>query len=206
VALGMIRAELEAQGVADNTVVIYTSDNGFLCGAHGYGSKVLPIEESARAPLIIYDPRSPSAGKGWRCSALTGNIDFAPSILELAGLSAPKNMDGVSLLSLLRTPQSDVREQLAFINVWGPEATHSMTALTKRWKYTYWGYEGKGMKAAEDLFDLGRDPMEMKNLASNPEYAAKLKAMREQYDQQLSAWRKESVGKYQPFGTSFARD
>lgn len=205
VAVGMIRAELDRQGVADNTVVIYTSDNGFLCGAHGYGSKVLPIEESARAPLIIYDPRSPSAGKGWRCSALTGNIDFAPSILELVGLPKPKNMDGVSLLSLLRDPQGEVREQLTFINVWGPAAAHSMTALTKRWKYTYWGYEGKGMKPSEDLFDLGRDPLEMKNLANNPEYAAKLATMRSQYDGQLAAWRKESIGKYHGFGRIFTR-
>lgn len=204
-AVGMIRAELDRQGVADNTVVIYTSDNGFLCGAHGYGSKVLPIEESARAPLIIYDPRSPSAGKGWRSSALTGNIDFAASILELAGLPKPETMDGVSLLPLLQNPQTDVREQLAFINVWGPKATHSMTALTKRWKYTYWGYQDKDMKASEDLFDLGRDPLEMKNLASNPEYAAKLKSMRAQYDAQLAAWSQSAIGKYKAFDSSFAR-
>ena len=89
VAVGMIRTELETQGIADNTVIIYTSDNGFLCGSHGYGSKVLPLEESARAPLMIFDPRSPTAGKKLRSRALTGNIDFAPTILELAGLAIP---------------------------------------------------------------------------------------------------------------------
>jgi arylsulfatase A-like enzyme len=205
-ALGMIRAELDRQKLADNTVIIYTSDNGFLCGAHGYGSKVLPIEESARAPLIILDPRSPSAGKGWRCSALTGNIDFAPSILELAGLPKPDNMDGVSLLPLLRTPQSDVREQLAFINVWGPAATHSLTALTKRWKYTYWAYDDDKMDPTEDLFDLSRDPLEMSNLAGNPEYASQLARMRTQYDDHLSAWRKGTVhAKYAKFDETFAR-
>jgi arylsulfatase A-like enzyme len=70
VALGVIRDELKVQGVADNTVVIYTSDNGYICGSHGYGSKVLPMEESSRVPLIIYDPRSPLNGKQIRCDPL----------------------------------------------------------------------------------------------------------------------------------------
>ena len=63
VAIGMIRAALVKQGVSENTVVIYTSDNGFLCGSHGYGSKVLPYEESSRVPAIIYDPRHTNSGK-----------------------------------------------------------------------------------------------------------------------------------------------
>ena len=96
VALGMIRKEVEAQGIADNTVIIYTSDNGFICGSHGYGSKVLPMEESSRVPLMIFDPRSKTAGKGRRCGKLTGNIDFAPTILEMAGVKIPKNVDGKS--------------------------------------------------------------------------------------------------------------
>jgi len=109
VALGMIREELNAQGIAENTVIIYTSDNGFICGSHGYASKVLPLEESARVPLIIYDPRNPSAEQGKRISALTANIDFAPTILELAGLSIPENIDGTSLMPLLKEPKVKVR-------------------------------------------------------------------------------------------------
>ena len=117
-AIGMIMDELKAQGIADNTVIIYTSDNGYICGAHGYGCKVLPMEESSRAPLMIYDPRSNNAEKKLRCSALTGNIDFAPTILELAGVKIPKNMDGVSLLPLIKNTEQDIHEQLAFINVY----------------------------------------------------------------------------------------
>ncbi|MCB1228235.1 MAG: sulfatase-like hydrolase/transferase, partial [Verrucomicrobiales bacterium] len=62
-AVGMIRAALEEAGVADRTVVIFTSDNGFLCGSHGYGSKVLPYEEASRVPLLLLDPRHPSSGR-----------------------------------------------------------------------------------------------------------------------------------------------
>jgi arylsulfatase A-like enzyme len=193
VALGMIREELEAQGIADNTVIIYTSDNGFICGSHGYASKVLPLEESARAPLMILDPRSPSAGQQLRSSALTGNIDFAPTILELAGLPVPENVDGVSLLPLLQNPQTDVREQLALINVYGPEATHSLSMVTKEWKYTYWWYGDSTMEPVEELFHLKKDPYEMSNLANRPEAAPMLEILRGQYDQQLEHWEAESV-------------
>ena len=67
-AVGMIREALQSAGVADNTVIIYTSDNGFFCGAHGYGSKVLPYEESSRVPLIMFDPRHENSGKRFALS------------------------------------------------------------------------------------------------------------------------------------------
>ncbi|MDP5080896.1 MAG: sulfatase, partial [Opitutales bacterium] len=207
VALGMIREELEAQGVADNTVVIYTSDNGFLCGAHGYGSKVLPLEESARAPLMIYDPRSPSAGKKERSPVLTGNIDFAPTILELAGLPIPGNVDGVSLVPLLKDPAQDLREQLAFINVFGPDATKSLTVVTKDVKYTYWWYGNDEMEPTEELFHIGKDPLEMTNLATNPEAASLLNVMRKKYDSELSQWKTEAIpgSRYQTYPALFDR-
>ena len=72
VAVGMIRDALEANGVADDTVVIFTSDNGFFNGSHGYGSKVLPYEESSRVPLLMYIPGHKNSGEELRCDALTG--------------------------------------------------------------------------------------------------------------------------------------
>jgi arylsulfatase A-like enzyme len=207
VAIGMIRAELEAQGIADNTVIIYTSDNGYICGSHGYASKVLPMEESARAPLMIFDPRSPNAGKELRSPALTGNIDFAPTILTLAGVPVPENMDGVSLLPLLDDPASDVREQLAFMNTFGPPATQSLTVLTKELKYTYWWYGDDKMKPVEELYHLGKDPLEMTNMANSPESEPVLKLMRKKYDTELTLWKDQAVeqGKYQQYGALFDR-
>lgn len=208
VALGMIRDEVIAQGVADNTVIIYTSDNGFICGSHGYGSKVLPMEESSRVPLMILDPRSKTAGKGLRCSKLTGNIDFASTILELAGLPAPKNADGKSLLSLLDDPEDGGHEQLAFINTYGPMPMHSLTCITPAQKYTYWWFEDEKMKATEVLFDLKNDPLELVNLAVKSEGAAMLKDMRARYDQELAKWKAEAVNynDYQKYGTLFDRN
>lgn len=207
VALGMIRDELKAQGVAGNTVIIYTSDNGFICGAHGYGSKVLPMEESSRVPLIILDPRSSKAGNKQRSAALTGNIDFAPTILELAGMPIPANMDGKSLLPLLKDPTAEIREQMAFINVFVPLPTMCLTVLTKDTKYTYWWYSDAKMKPTEELFDLKNDPLEMTNLAKVDTAAPKLEVMRKRYDTELAAWKKYAVpyNDYQRFGVLFDR-
>ena len=212
VALGMIREELKKQGVDKNTVIIYTSDNGYICGSHGYGSKVLPMEESSRVPLIIYDPRSNSAGKKLRSEALTANIDFAPTILELAGIRPPDNMDGTSLTPLLRDPSQDVREQIAFINTYGAIATQSLSCITKDWKYTYWwlGDDQKGMKPTEELFNLKEDPLELQNYAAHTDVKTKkqLVLMREKYDQELARWKNEAVtyNDYQRYITLFDRN
>ena len=207
VAIGMIREELDRQGIADNTVIIYTSDNGYICGSHGYASKVLPLEESSRVPLLIYDPRSQSAGKKLRSKALTGNIDFAPTILALAGASIPHTMDGKSLIPLLENPLTDVRENMAFINVYGGRPTHSLTCLTKKWKYTYWWYEGEGMKSTEELFNLEKDPLELRNTAKNTENKKVLSSMQKVYDQYVALWKKDAVNynKYIYFGYLFDR-
>ncbi len=189
VAVGRIRDTLKENGLDDNTVIIFTSDNGFLNGAHGFGGKVLPLEESSGAPLIIYDPRSPASTRGKRSKALTGNIDFAPTILELAGQSVPEHMDGVSLLPLIQNPDADVREHMAFIQAWPRTIENTcLSVLTKDWKYTYWWYSGKGMQPVEELFNTEQDPLELKNLASDSQYNSTLETMRGFYDEELQLW------------------
>jgi arylsulfatase A-like enzyme len=207
VALGMIRKELERQGVEQNTIIIYTSDNGFICGSHGYGSKVLPMEESSRVPLIIYDPRSTSAGKKIRCQQLTGNIDFAATILELAGLKSLENMDGQSLLPLLTEPDKGGHQTLALMNTFPPAPTTCMSIVSGPYKYTYWWYEDKTMKPAEELFHLGDDPMELTNLAVMAGQKSVLGDMRAKYDEQLKHWKTEAVkgNGYQRYITLFDR-
>lgn len=206
VAVGMIREELEKQGISDNTVIIYTSDNGYICGSHGYGSKVLPMEESSRVPLMIYDPRSKSAVKRQRSNALTANIDFAPTILDLANIAIPDNMDGTSLRPLLENPTQDINNQISFINVYGPMATHSLTCITKRWKYTYWWY-GKNMEPVEELFDIQNDPLELKNCATDKKHLSELIMMREKYSEEISKWKNQSVNynDYKRYGILFDR-
>ncbi len=210
VAVGMIREALEEQGVADNTVIIYTSDNGFFCGSHGLGSKVLPYEEATRVPMIIYDPRHPNSGKQLRSDALTGNIDFAPTLLKLAGLPIPGNMDGKDLMPLYENPQASIHESLALMNVYNQEnslSTRFLATVTKDMKYVFWSYAADGFEEAEELYHLDKDPLELTNQAGNPEYNSTLKQMRKIYDSYLEHWKSEGVpyNNYQPYGTIFDR-
>ena len=186
-AVGMIRAELERQGLAGNTVIIFTSDNGYNSGSHGFGDKVLPYEEASKSPLIIYDPRLPRTHAGAVSDALTGNVDMPATMLALAGVPAPAGIDGRNLLPLLTAPKSRVREALPLFNFWGIPSAQSMAIVTPEWKYIYWYYGGEGMKPTEELFHLSEDPYEMKNVVSEARNAAPLAAMRQHYDSELAA-------------------
>jgi arylsulfatase A-like enzyme len=207
-AVGMIREAIEKAGVGDNTVVIYTSDNGFFCGSHGYGSKVLPYEESARVPLIVYDPRHSNSGRELRTDALTGNIDFAPTLLALAGVDVPESMDGRDLMKIYDDPQAAVHETLPLINVWGPLPTHCLAVVTKDSKYIFWPYGSDEMKPTEELYLTSKDPLELANVATNANRADTLEQMRAYYDEAVRRWRIEAVpyNNYQPYGVIFDRE
>lgn len=192
-AVGEIRAQLAESGIEDNTIIIFTSDNGFMCGSHGYGSKVIPYEESARVPLIIYDPRHPISGQRKRCNSLTGSIDLCPTMLAIAGLPAPEGIDGVSLEPLLDDPESEVRDSLSLMNFWGPVSTHSFGVVTKKWKYLYWFSQENGMVATEELFDLQSDRNELTNEAGNNEHLNDLNKMRALYETHLYEIKEKAI-------------
>ena len=207
VAVGMIRDALVETGSAANTVVIFTSDNGFFCGAHGYGSKVLPYEEAARVPLIIVDPRHKNSGRGLRCGALTGNVDIAPTLLDLAGLPIPDNMDGKSLVPLCDDPGAEIHESLPLINVWGPKECHSLGVVTRDGKFIYWPYEKGDLVPTEEYYHLASDPHELRNAIEDPARAEAVERMIKRYDQQVEHWKKNAVPyhDYQPFAELFKR-
>lgn len=208
VAVGMIRKALDEAGVADNTVVIYTSDNGFMCGSHGYGSKVLPYEEASRVPLIIYDGRHATPDANRRCQALTGNVDFTPTLLELAGVPVPDDLDGKSLVPTMRDPTVAVHDWLPLINVWGPKAVHSLSVVTRDWKYIYWPHDAGQFQPTEELYCTDRDPGELKNLVNVESAAEDLKRMRAVYDRAVAHWRQAGVPyhEYPGFVKKFVRD
>ncbi len=232
VAVGMIRTAVEEAGVADNTVIIYTSDNGYLCGSHGYGSKVLPYEESTRVPLILFDPRhrqedslpkqadrsgqsdsdgtAPAVAKPTRrTGALTGSIDFAPTILTLAGIAPPETMDGKSLLPIYADPETSIHPWIMLTNVWGPAATHSLAVVTRDWKYVYWFYQdaAAGMLPTEELFNTQHDPMELHNAIDDSAAGIQRDSLRTCYDQCVRHWRDHAVNRnnYARYGTIFDR-
>jgi arylsulfatase A-like enzyme len=205
-AVGMIRAELARQSVADNTVILFLTDNGYSCGAHGMGGKVLPYEEPSRSPMIVYDPRQQGSGTGARVKSVTANIDVAPTVLDLAGIPIPKHMDGKSLMPLLEDPQGKIHDSILLINAWGSAPTHSLAVVTDQYKYIHWPF-AQDMDPAEELYHLEKDRMEMVNLYANPERQAVLKRMQKTYDQALTTWQAECVaeGGYPMFAKIFDR-
>jgi arylsulfatase A-like enzyme len=206
VAVGMILEEVKQQGIADNTIIIFTTDNGYSTGAHGFGGKVMPYEEGAKGPLLIYAPGSKSFKKGWVSTALTGNIDMAPTILEFAGVPIPENMDGKSLVSLVENKNATVKDDQAIIQAWGEDPTHALTVVSGDYKYLYWFY-GEGMQPAEELYNLKEDRYEMNNLATDYKSAKKLAEMQKLYDRYVETWKNDAVetGNYPVYGSLYDR-
>ena len=205
-AVGMVREGLEREGFDNNTVIIFTSDNGYNSGSHGFGDKVIPYEEGSKSPLIIYDPRLPKQHAGAVSAAITGNVDMAATIFALSGEATPEGIDGKNLLPLLTNPKGQVRDVLPLFNFWGTQSAQSMAIVTPEWKYIHW-YYGGGMKPSEELFHLGKDPYEMTNSASDPNYASVLDVMRQSYDAQLADIAKQVIQShgYEHYPTLFSR-
>ncbi len=205
-AVGMIREELARQGLDKNTVIIFTSDNGYNAGSHGFGDKVIPYEEGSQAPLIIFDPRLPAEKNGKTCEAVTGNIDMAATIVALAGETSPDGIDGKSLLPLLTNPGDKVRDFLPLFNFWGIESAQSMAIVTPEWKYIHW-YYGQGMKPTEELFNLRDDRYEMTNSVADVSRTNTLATMRGYYDMQLADLTKQVIEShgYENYPALFSR-
>ncbi|WP_405291820.1 sulfatase [Algibacter sp. Ld11] len=185
-ALGMIRKSLEEQGLSGNTIIIFTSDNGYSCGAHNFGGKVLPYEEASKSPLIVFDPREPQEKRGMVIESITGNIDLAPTILEYAGIKPLKNMDGEKLQCIIGKPKKYQNRALTLTNMWGNDEIQEMAVVTKDWKYIYWQYADDRMQPTEELFHIGKDRYEFDNLANDEVYNKRLNVMRKLYDKEYN--------------------
>lgn len=204
-AVGMIREELQKQELAHNTVIIFTSDNGYNCGAHGFGDKVLPYEEASKSPLIIFDPRVSGQNQGKVSDAITANVDIFTTICDLGGIPVDGGVDGKSLIPLLTNPNGKIREWLPLFNFWGQHSAQSMAVVSSEWKYIHWFYGGQPMKPTEELFQVSQDRCEMINLASQSPMA--LASARNAYDREIATM-KATVSKgygYEPYPVLFDR-
>jgi N-acetylglucosamine-6-sulfatase len=164
--IGRLLARLEALKVLDDTVVVYAGDNGHLFGEHGLYDKRLAFEESIRIPFIVRRPgKIPDPGR--RAEQMALNIDLAPTLLDLAGLTIPRVMQGESLVPILASPQAPGRSSFLYEHFpVFPIPIPGITAVrTDRYKYIEYQ---NGIRPAE-LYDLARDPKEKNNLAAAPE-------------------------------------
>ncbi len=182
--VGRLLDHLDTTGKADNTIVIYTSDQGFFLGEHGWFDKRFMYEESLQMPFLI---RYPAAIKPGSISAdIACNVDFAPTFLDYADLPIPSYMQGTSMRSVVEgnTPQD--WDQLAYHRYWmHNDDFHSAWAhygvRDQRHKLIYWYNDDLGQIGANphdadappewELFDCEQDPYEIRNLANDPEYA-----------------------------------
>jgi len=206
VAVGMIRDAVKDSGIHHKTLIIFTSDNGYFCGAHGYGSKVLPYEESSRVPLIIYDPRSPK--KSDRCNAVTANIDLAATILD-AALKKPTHSNGSSLLKNYTTSTNHHRDRVVpLINVWGPEQAFSLGFVKGDWKYIYWPYADDGMKPTAEIYNLKEDPLELHNRINDSAAKDMRLELEKDYDSLVLEWQQHAIDRphYKTATTLFSRE
>ena len=109
-AIGRIRQELEQLGVAENTIIVFSTDHGIHHGEHGLGGKVFMYEEDLRIPMVIMDPRLPQSAKGQVREELVVVEDLAPTVLDACGLPDAASMQGESLMPLLRGEQPSWRQ------------------------------------------------------------------------------------------------
>ena len=208
-SIGMVLDELKRLKIDNNTIIVFSSDNGYFNGSHGLGSKVLPYEEGARTPLIIVDPRNDKIKIGVKTASLSGNVDITATILDYAGVNIPSHYDGKSLRPIVENPDEQVRGSLPIVQVWGPKATHCLTVMDDQYKYVYWYYEDdkQGIKPTEELFDIVNDPYELENIAHKESYKSQLEKLRKLYDNQLNHWQNEGVkyNGYAEYTSTFKR-
>ena len=194
-SVGRIMEFLEERGLADDTVVMFMGDNGFLFGEHGLIDKRCSYEESIRVPLIA---RCPAVMKpGTTIESVVANIDIAPTILELAGLQTPENMDGRSFVGLAsgELPASDWRKDLLYEYYWEWSYPQTPTQFALRGdRYKFIQYHG--IWDTDELYDIQTDPQERNNLIRDPKYADIVQQMRGALDAEL----RSRGGAMIPFG------
>ncbi|MGB0760683.1 MAG: sulfatase family protein, partial [Rubripirellula sp.] len=175
-AIGRFMQALEAAGLADNTIIVYSADNGYHMGNRGLAGKWSHFEESLRVPLIIHDPRVKPSQRGQVSNATALNLDLPATFLDWAGVEIPNRYQGLSLKPIVNGDAPDD---------WRKETFHEHFAVrnripafeglrNERFKYVrYFDHDGH-----EFLHDLKNDPDELVNLADDPAHAQTLEALR----------------------------
>lgn len=173
--VGEIIRFLEERGELDQTMIVFTSDNGHFNREHFFEDKRMAYEESIRIPMIMRYPERIRPDS--RVDQMVLNIDMAPTLLEVAGVTVPDVMQGRSMLPLLTEEQPAWRSEFLYayhVDIWPPSFPTMLAVRTPDWKYvTYPNIEDIG-----ELYDLKNDPHEVSNLYENPEFAPQLNEMK----------------------------
>lgn len=187
--VGRMLDYLDQEGLSDNTLVIYTSDQGFFLGEHGWFDKRFMYEESFQMPFLAKYPAEIAPGS--ICEDIICNVDFAATFLDLAQLNIPSYMQGVSFRELLRGRTPSSWQQVAYHRYWmHNDIIHHARAhygvRNQRYKLIYWYNEHLGVAGARpgaedekewELFDCEADPLELFNVYNESKYSQVVKDM-----------------------------
>ncbi|MHA7944016.1 sulfatase family protein [Formosa sp. 3Alg 14/1] len=177
--VGEVLDYLKANGLEENTIVVYTSDQGFYLGEHGWFDKRFMYEESFRTPLLVKYPKEIKPGTV--INELVQNIDFAPTFLDYAGVDISKDIQGESFRKLVKGEASEWRDAIYYTYYEFPGEHHVKRhhgVRTDRYKLIHFYYDIDQW----ELYDLEKDPSEMHNVYNNPEYAGVKKDMHKQLE------------------------
>jgi arylsulfatase A-like enzyme len=185
---GRVIEELKKQGALDNTLIIFTGDNGYFHAEHGLADKWYPHQESIRVPLIVRDPRMAAEKRGGTNDDFTLNVDLAPTILAATGIKAPATMQGRDLAPLYLAAEKPAwrdeffYEHAVIGNVNKIPASEAL--VRKDWKYFYWpDFQ------LDQLFHVEADPFEEHDLATDPSQTTRLAEMRARFAELKAAAR-----------------
>jgi N-acetylglucosamine-6-sulfatase len=193
--VGEILRALEETGQMEETILIFSSDNGFRVPGEKriLSDKRTAHEESIRIPLLVRFPRLTSPGAVNREMVL--NIDVLPTLVDLAGADIPRHIQGRSFVPLLTGKSVPWRDSFLyeyFMEDWVPGIPSVYAVRTKEWKYMMYPDIKAGLEPYEtlqdmdELYNLSKDPHELKNLADNPEYSSQLNRMKAEIHLQLN--------------------
>ncbi|MCH2207724.1 MAG: sulfatase [Lentisphaerales bacterium] len=183
--IGRLKTFLKENGLADNTIIVYSSDQGFFLGEHGWYDKRWMYDISLRMPLVMQWPAKFEGNQ--TITQITQNTDFAPTLLDAAGITVPAEMDGTSMLPLLTGQKPEWRDT-AYYAYYESPGPHNVPfhegVRTDKYKLIHYYESGEW-----ELFDLTKDPGEMKSQYNNPEYKSVLKDLKKRLVEQREQYK-----------------
>jgi len=187
--VGNVMTTLANKGLADNTVVVFSSDNGYFLGEWGLADKWYLYEESIRTPLIVYDPRLPASLRGRTRTEMTLNLDLSPTLMRLGGIQVPEAVQGRDLMPLVRGERRTWRKDWFYSHLFGgnpPQVVipRSEGIRGERYKYLRWT-DAKPVR--EEVYDLKQDPEELTRLKPGRTHEM-LRQRWAKWNQALAAW------------------
>lgn len=181
--VGRIVDAVDKLELAENTVIVFTSDHGYHMGEHGHWQKTTLFDNAARVPLIVAAPGSKAAGKATKCPAEM--IDFYPTLADICGLNAPENLSGFSLRPALDDPSARPRQDAL------TQYDTGYSLRSGNFRYTEWGNDGS---QGAELYNHSSDPGEMVNLADRPDAAETVKRLSRRLRKRIVNARKKPAG------------